>query len=123
MCTGPIFGLPCREWKGGGGPHSWPRLNSCSSAFSHCCWKSPLGTIVTSLSLFLSGCGSSAQLLCRWLFVADYRHRTCHWRRLLFRKSETIALAGVCLTEVPRRLRARDIYWVKWIRLACVVKS
>ena len=34
--------------------------------------------------------------------VADYRRRTCHRRRLLFRKSETIAPAGVCLTEVPR---------------------
>lgn len=34
--------------------------------------------------------------------VADYRRRTCHRRRLLFRKSETVAPAGVCLTEVPR---------------------
>lgn len=61
-----------------------------------------------SSPLFLSGCGSFAQLLYRWV-SPDYRRRTCHWRRLLFRKSETIASAGVCLTEVPWRLRARDI--------------
>lgn len=104
MCTGLIFGLPCREWKERG-THSWPRLNSCSSAFSHCCWKSPFGMIVTSLSFWVWFVRAAALPLA----VADYRHRTCHWRRLLFRKSETIALAGVCLTEVPWRLRARDI--------------
>ena len=57
-------------------------------------------TLSLSLSLGVVRSRSCSPVVA--LPVADYRRRTCHRRRLLFRKSETIAPAGVCLTEVPR---------------------
>lgn len=109
------------------------RLSSCSSGFSRRCaagkvllgWWFLSFTLSLSLFLFLGVVRSRSCSPVVALPVADYRRRTCHRRRLLFRKSETIASAGVCLTEVPRFPGgcAPRIYRVKRIRFGYFVHT